>query len=145
MYFARIMEHVITAAEQLEGLEVPVFAVVAVEDNVVAEADNEVEGTRVPWMHAEFLALQRAIEALGIRYLSKASIYVNLEPCAFCAAAMEKARIGEIFFGAYDPKCGAIEHNARIFDHSLIKPTIIGGIQEGRCSQLISDFFKKLR
>jgi tRNA(Arg) A34 adenosine deaminase TadA len=139
------MERVIKTAERLAGPEVPVFAAVTIGDDVIAEAVNEVEATGIPWMHAEFIAIQRAVKVLGSRYLSEAGIYVNLEPCAFCAAIMEKVRMGGIFFGAYDLKCGAITHNARIFDYSLIKPNIVGGIQEDRCSKHISEFFERLR
>jgi tRNA(adenine34) deaminase len=97
-------------------------------------------------MHAEFIAIKEAMMISKARYLTSASLYVNLEPCAFCAAVAEKVRIKEIFFGAYDPKRGGIVHNSRIFDHSSsCKPLIVGGIQERRCAECISAFFKGLR
>jgi tRNA(adenine34) deaminase len=143
MYHREIMEAVITKAEECGGAEVPVVAAVAVGRDVVAFATNEVEATNVPWNHAEFIAVERALAVLGDRFLEKASIYATLEPCAFCAATLEKVRIKNIFFGAYDPKNGAIEHNARLFNTSLIKPNVVGGIQEARCARILRDFFAR--
>ncbi|MDR2667151.1 MAG: nucleoside deaminase [Holosporales bacterium] len=145
MYSSEIMEFVISSSEQCSLKEVPVCAVIAIDSDVVVFANNEVEKNNRPWLHAEFIAVQKSCEILGVKYLDKASLYVNLEPCAFCAAILEKVRIQNIFFGAYDIKYGAIDHNARIFDHSLVKPNIVGGIQEDRCSQIMRKFFKNLR
>ena len=145
MFFSAVMEYVIVRSEDYVGSEVPVFAVVAIEDEIVSESFNDVESSNKPWCHAEFLAIEKAHKKLKTRYLDNASLYVNLEPCAFCAAMIEKTRLKNIFFGAYDPKCGGIEHNSRLFDHSLIQPHIIGGIQEARCSKIISNFFQILR
>ena len=145
MYNKEIMEKVIIKAEELCNDEVPVVAAIAIGNDIITVCGNEVEASGRPWNHAEFLAIQRSLEILTTRYLDDASLYVTLEPCAFCAAALEKVRIKNIFFGAYDPKCGAIFHNVNLFQHSLVKPNIIGGIQEGRCSKILSNFFKDLR
>ncbi len=145
MFSSEIMEYVISRSESISGDEIPVFSVVVINDNIISESQNYVETYNKPWMHAEFLALQKACELLNTKYLNNADIYVNLEPCSFCASMLEKVRIKSIFFGTYDTKCGAITHNSRIFDHSLTKPNIIGGIQEKRCSKIISSFFEKLR
>jgi tRNA(Arg) A34 adenosine deaminase TadA len=146
MYYPDIMESVIRTSEEACGGEVPVFAAIAVGDVVLGFSGNESEAFGKPWYHAEFLAIQQVYEkAPGIGYLSEASIYVNLEPCAFCAAALGRVRIKNIFFGAYDSKCGAITHGAMIFNHTLGKPNIIGGIQEERCSRVISRFFRRVR
>jgi tRNA(Arg) A34 adenosine deaminase TadA len=145
MYVSEIMDFVVKSAENLEGLEVPVFAAVAVGTRVIASASNKVEESSVVWAHAEFLAIQNACEAINSRYLDMASIYINLEPCALCAAVIEKVRLKALYFGAYDPKRGAVVHNARIFDHSDRSIEIVGGIQEQRCSNLITNFFKELR
>jgi tRNA(adenine34) deaminase len=140
------MEFVISSSEKISNGEVPVFAAIAINDSIIATARNESETSCKPWFHAEFLAIQRAYDKRpGNRYLSDASLYVNLEPCVFCAAALEKIRIGNIFFGAYDLKCGAVANNLRVFDRSFVKPNIVGGIQEERCSKIISEFFKKIR
>lgn len=145
MYSPLIMDQVISVAEGMSFGEVPVFSAVAIDEKIIATAGNDVEGGKVAWRHAEFLAVEKACEILGTKYLETASIYVTLEPCAFCASVLEKVRIKDIFFGAYDPKCGAITHNVRLFDHSTIKPNIVGGIQEERCSKILKAFFEKLR
>jgi len=145
MFSSEIMDYVISRSESVSGNEIPVFSVVVINNKIISESQNNIENSNRPWMHAEFLALQEACDILKTKYLNNASIYVNLEPCSFCAAMLEKVRIKDIFFGAYDPKCGAITHNSRLFDHSLFKPNIVGGIQEKRCSKIISDFFEKLR
>ncbi|MDR2458613.1 MAG: hypothetical protein LBD43_00760 [Holosporales bacterium] len=146
MYHPDVMESIIKASEEACSVEVPIFAAIAIGDVVLSFAGNESEASRKPWYHAEFLAVQNVYEKYqDIRYLDEASIYVNLEPCSFCAAALERVRIKNIFFGAYDSKCGAVVHNAMIFDHALKKPSIIGGIQEERCSRVISRFFDKVR
>ena len=140
------MKLVVSSAEKLiNGSEIPVFAAVTVGDEIISTSKNEVEATKRAWYHAEFLAISKACEKLGTKYLDNASLYVNLEPCTFCAAMLEKVRIKNIFFGAYDTKCGAIVHGIRLFDNSLIKPNIVGGIQEERCSELFKNFFKQLR
>ena len=140
------MEFVISSAEKLiDGAEIPIYAAVAIDSKIIAASSNEVEKNNKSWHHAEFLAITKACEILGTKYLDTASLYVNLEPCAFCAAALEKVRIKNIFYAAYDHKCGAIIHGVRFFDNSMIKPNIIGGIQEQRASELLTRFFKKLR
>ena len=144
MYLADIMEFVISSSETVEE-EVPIVAAVAVEGDMLAVCTNQVELSNRSWAHAEFLAITKACEVLNTKYLDMASIYVNLEPCAFCASALDKVRIKEIFFGAYDAKCGAIVHGIRLFDQSMVKPQIIGGIQEQRCSEIIRKFFINMR
>ena len=144
MYSAEIMEFIISSSEKVEE-EVPIVAAVAVGLDLLAVYSNQVELRKQPWAHAEFLAIQKACEILDTKHLDMASIYINLEPCAFCASALEKVRIKEIFFGAYDAKCGAIVHGTRLFDQSMVKPKIIGGIQEQRCSEIIKKFFINMR
>ena len=139
------MDYIISSAESMSGDEVPVFAAIAIDKKIISIASNEVESSKKPWFHAEFLAIEKACEFLKSKYLDNASLYVTLEPCAFCSAAIEKVRLKNIFFGAYDPKCGAIVHNIRLFEYSLVKPNIVGGIQETRCSKIITNFFKDLR
>ncbi|MDR1234269.1 MAG: nucleoside deaminase [Holosporales bacterium] len=139
------MDFVIKKAVNSAPLEVPVAAAIVHDGEVISYATNGVESSNVPWSHAEFIAISMALKKLNTRYLDHSSIYITLEPCAFCSALLEKVRIKDIFFGAYDPKCGAIFHNIKLFDSSLIKPNIIGGIQEEKCSAIIRDFFIKLR
>ena len=145
MFFPEIMNRVVESSEGIDNSEVPVVAAIAIENKIIALGQNEVEHKNCPFAHAEFICVQKALATLSSRYLSDASIYINLEPCMFCSALLEKVRIKEIFFGAYDPKAGGIYHNAKVFDHSLYKPKIIGGIQEIKCKEIIKTFFNKIR
>ncbi|USO01935.1 MAG: nucleoside deaminase [Alphaproteobacteria bacterium] len=127
--------------------EVPVGAVIVCEGVIIAEARNAVEQQKNVCAHAEMLALQRASSQLGEKFLLKAHMYVTLEPCAMCAAAISYARIARLYFGAYDPKSGGVEHGARVYDHQTChsKPEIVGGICEREATTMLSDFFQKLR
>ena len=145
MYVKEIMDDIIHRAESLCSNEVPVFAAIAYKDKIISISGNQVESSNCSWFHAEFVVVNKATDLLNTRYLDEYSLYVTLEPCAFCAAILEKVRIKNIFFGAYDPKFGAIFHNSNLFSHSLIKPNIIGGIQEERCSKILKNFFQNLR
>ena len=142
------MDFVISKAEDMvlsNSIEVPVVSAICIDDDIISLETNQVEENDIAWMHAEFLAVTDACAKLKTRYLDNASIYVNLEPCSFCASILEKVRIKDIYFGAYDLKCGAIDNGIRLFDRSMIKPNIIGGIQEQRCSDIIKIFFERIR
>ncbi len=139
------MEKVILLSECSESNEIPVTAIIAIKNQEISIAQNKVEQTRFVWEHAEYVAVKCACEKLNTKYLDMASIYVNLEPCEFCSALLSAVRIKNIFFGAYNSRGGGITHNARIFDKTTRQPFIIGGIQEARCSKLLSSFFKKIR
>lgn len=135
---------VISRAEALlyNSQEIPISAAIAIENEIISIADNQVQKYKSPLMHAEFIAVQNSLHILKEKYLDKASIYVNLEPCYLCTSILKKVRIKEIFFGAYSPKTGAIVHGERMFDYNANKTVIIGGIQEIKCSNIISVFFK---
>lgn len=124
---------------------VPVGAVVVLKNEVIARAGNEVIKNNDPTSHAEILAIRGAAAFLKTVFLTECDMYVTLEPCAMCAQAVALSRIRRIYFGAYDAKYGAIEHNARVIDFSLHKPEIIGGIMETECNLLLKSFFSKLR
>jgi tRNA(adenine34) deaminase len=128
--------------------EVPVGAVALDEQGtVIARAGNEVEASGDPTAHAELLALRRAAVALGESRLTGCDLYVTLEPCALCAAAISMFRIRRLYYGAYDPKGGAVEHGPRLFEQKTIlhKPEIYGGIAEREAGELLKEFFKDLR
>ena len=125
--------------------EVPVGAVIIYNQKIIAQAHNLVCQSHDPTAHAEILALREASKQLKTPYLDGCDLYVTLEPCAMCAAAISWARIKRLYFGAYDPKGGAVEHNAKIFDYSFHKPEVIGGIYEKECAELIATFFKAKR
>jgi tRNA(adenine34) deaminase len=127
--------------------DVPVGALVIVDDRVVAESHNEREQLRDPTAHAEVLALRRAADALGRWRLDDATVVVTLEPCAMCAGALLAARVKRLVFGAYDPKagtCGTLYNlcsDPRL-NHEI---EITSGVLADKCAALLSDFFATLR
>ena len=128
--------------------EVPVGAVlVDGVGNTIAVAGNRVEADRDPTAHAEMLALRAGAARLGSKYLEGCDLYVTLEPCAMCAAAIAFARLRRLYFGAYDPKGGAVEHGPRLFEQPTThhRPEIYGGIEEARSARLLRDFFRARR
>jgi tRNA(adenine34) deaminase len=128
--------------------EVPVGAVLIGPDGVVlAASGNEVEAEGDPTAHAEMLALRAGAAALGQKLLDGCDLYVTLEPCPMCAAAISLARIRRVYFGAYDPKSGGVEHGPRIFEQPTChhRPEVYGGIDEQRAGALLRAFFKERR
>jgi tRNA(Arg) A34 adenosine deaminase TadA len=128
--------------------EVPVGAVLVDSvGNTIAAAGNRVEADRDPTAHAEMLALRAGAARLGSKYLEGCDLYVTLEPCAMCAAAIAFARLRRLYFGAYDPKGGAVEHGPRLFEQPTThhRPEIYGGIEEARSARLLRDFFRARR
>jgi tRNA(adenine34) deaminase len=124
--------------------EVPVGAVVVGADGMVlAQAGNRTLELRDPTAHAEMLALRSAAAALGGERLTGCDLYVTLEPCAMCAGAISFARIRRLYFGASDPKGGAVEHGPRFFSQPTCHhaPEIYGGIGESAASTLLKGFF----
>jgi tRNA(Arg) A34 adenosine deaminase TadA len=135
------------AQEAAEAGEVPVGAVVTIGDRVVSEARNAMRETVDPTAHAEVVALRRAANELRTSRLDDCTLWVTLEPCAMCAAAMSLARIRELRFGAEDPKGGAVVHGARIFAQPTChhRPGVLGGIGEAESAELLRAFFAERR
>jgi tRNA(adenine34) deaminase len=128
--------------------EVPVGAVlVDAAGHVLAASGNRVEADCDPTAHAEMLVLRAGAARLGAKRLVDCDLYVTLEPCAMCTAAIGFARLRRIYFGAYDPKGGAIEHGPRLFDQPTTnhRPEIYGGIEERRAAELLRAFFRDRR
>ena len=128
--------------------EVPVGAVlVDGEGRVIAAAGNRVETDRDPTAHAEMLVIRAGAARLGSKRLAECDLYVTLEPCAMCAAAIGFARLRRLYFGAYDPKGGAVEHGSRLFDQPTThhRPEAYGGIEERRAAALLRAFFRDRR
>ena len=126
--------------------EVPVGAVLVKDGVLIARAGNRVVEGPDPTAHAEILALREGAARLGDR-LDGCDLYVTLEPCPMCAAAIALARIRRLYFAAYDPKGGGVEHGPRIFDHATChhRPEVIGGVEERRAAELLKDFFRARR
>lgn len=124
--------------------EVPVGAVVvSASGEILARAGNETEALADPTAHAEMLAIRRATKIVGAPRLVDCDLYVTLEPCAMCAAAISFARFRRVIFGAYDPKGGAVDHGPRFFLQPTCHhaPEIIGGVEEKRAQEILKNFF----
>jgi tRNA(adenine34) deaminase len=123
--------------------EVPVGAVVVCAGEVIARAGNRTVADNDPTAHAELIALREANRALGSERLSGCDLYVTLEPCAMCAAAISFARIRRLYYGAADKKGGAVESGVRFFAQPTChhRPEIYGGISATRAAALLRDFF----
>jgi tRNA(adenine34) deaminase len=128
--------------------EVPIGAVlVSAGGEVLARAGNRTLGSRDPTAHAELLAIRAACAKLGSERLVDCDLYVTLEPCAMCAAAISFARIRRLYFGAADAKGGAVEHGPRLFGQPTCHhaPEVYGGIGEARAAALLKQFFAARR
>ena len=127
--------------------EVPVGAVVVKDGAIIGEAHNSPRELTDPTAHAEILALRRAAERLGNERLEGCDLYVTLEPCAMCAGAIAHARIARLYYGAPDPKGGAVEHGARVFEQAqcLHRPEVYAGIGEEPAAALLRAFFQAKR
>ena len=127
--------------------EVPVGAVITRRGEVIAEAHNMPRKTCDPTAHAEILAIRRAAEALGQERLIDCELWVTLEPCAMCAGAIVHARLAKVYYAASDPKGGAIEHGARVFDQAqcLHRPEVYSGMGEARAAEMLQEFFRLRR
>ena len=129
--------------------EVPVGAVIVDADTgqVIAAAGNRTEEDNDPTAHAELLAIRHATGNEARTRLENCDLYVTLEPCAMCAAAISLARIRRLYFAAYDPKSGGVEHGAKVYEHATChhRPEVIGGLSESEAAGLLKDFFKGKR
>lgn len=127
--------------------EVPVGCVIVRRDAVIARAGNRTIADRDPTAHAELLALRSAASALGCERLADCDLYVTLEPCTMCAAAASFARIRRLYYGAADPKGGAVEHGVRFFAAASChhRPEIYAGLGEAEAAAMLKDFFQERR
>ena len=142
------MTRALELARAAEALgEVPVGAVVTCGGAIVGEGHNRPRGLSDPTAHAEILAIRAAAARVGSERLEDCDLWVTLEPCAMCAGAIAHARIGRLYYGASDPKGGAVEHGARVFEQAqcLHKPEVYGGIGENQAAALLRDFFAARR
>jgi tRNA(adenine34) deaminase len=127
--------------------EVPVGCIIVKDGAVIARAGNRTLADRDPTSHAELLAIRAAAAALGSERLVDCDLYVTLEPCAMCAAAMSFARIRRLYYGAADPKGGAVDNGVRFFASTTChhRPEVYGGISEAEAGELLRDFFATRR
>ena len=127
--------------------EVPIGAVVVKDGVVIAAAHNAPRGDCDPTAHAEVMAIRAAAVALGQERLTGCDLWVTLEPCAMCAGAIVHARLERVYYAASDPKGGAVEHGARVFDAPgcLHRPEVYSGMGESESAELLRGFFRERR
>ena len=127
--------------------EVPVGAVVILDDAVIARGRNAVISTSDPTAHAEIVAIREAARAVGNYRLTGATMYSTIEPCAMCAGALVHARVARLVYGAKDPKAGAVETHFGICTTSFLNHNVIveGGILESECRRVLQSFFRDRR
>jgi tRNA(adenine34) deaminase len=133
-------------AAQAAG-EVPIGCVIVHEGEVIAQAGNRTLAERDPTAHCEMLAIRQAAEVLASERLVDCDLYVTLEPCTMCAAAISFARIRRLYYGAADPKGGAVENGVRFFASPTChhRPEVYGGIGDAEASTLLKAFFRDRR
>jgi tRNA(Arg) A34 adenosine deaminase TadA len=143
--------HMLAALAEAEAAaargEVPVGAVVVAAGRILARSGNRTRELSDPTAHAEMLAIRAACAMVGSERLAEADLYVTLEPCPMCAAAISFARIRRLYYGALDPKGGGVEHGPRIFNQPSCHhaPELCGGIEEARSARLLREFFARRR
>ncbi len=127
--------------------EVPIGCVIVHDGDLIAQAGNRTLADRDPTAHAEMVAIRQAAAALGSERLTDCDLYVTLEPCAMCAAAIAFARIRRLYYGAADPKGGAVENGVRYFasPSCFHRPEVYGGIGESEAAALLQGFFRARR
>ena len=136
-----------TAENAGKAGEVPIGCVIVRDYEVIATAGNRTLTDRDPTAHAEILAIRQAAEAIGTERLVDCDLYVTLEPCTMCAGAISFARIRRLYYGAADPKGGAVENGVRFFASPSChhRPELYGGIGESEAGGLLKEFFKARR
>ena len=132
------------AQKAFDSNEVPVGAIVVLQDKIIARAHNQVELLNDSTAHAEVLALTTAFNHLGSKYLPEATLYVTVEPCLMCSGALYWSKIGSVVFGAYDEK-NSYRRSTGNNNPFHPKTELIGGVLEAECAELMKTFFKRLR
>ena len=135
------------AHEAAQVGEVPVGAVITKGDAIIAEAHNQVESQGQALLHAEILVIQEASQRLGSKFLNDCTLWVTLEPCPMCAAAISHARLGKLVFGASDPKSGGVLFGPQVFDQPTChhRPEIISGVGAKQAEDPLRAFFASKR
>jgi len=142
------MQLALTEARKGESTgEVPIGAVVVKDGRIISAAHNQPRSQSDPTAHAEILAIRAAAAALGNERLDGCELWVTLEPCPMCAGAISHARIAKLYYAAADPKGGAVEHGARVFDQPqcLHRPEVYSGMGESEAGTLLREFFAARR
>ena len=127
--------------------EVPVGCVIVRDGAIVARAGNRTLADRDPTAHAEIIAIRAAATSLGSERLDACDLYVTLEPCAMCAGAVAFARVRRVYYGAADPKGGAVDNGVKFFASPSChhRPEVYGGLAEAEAGALLKEFFRERR
>lgn len=135
------------ARQAFREQEVPIGAVIVVDNQIIASNHNRTEQLRDPLAHAELLAIRDACRELRYERLSEASLYVTIEPCVMCAGAMILARIQHLFYGAENPKAGAIRSLYHLAQDTRLnhQVNVTSGLLQQECRKLMTSFFRQLR
>lgn len=144
----RFMKEAIKEAKKAELIdEVPIGCVIVKDDIIIARGHNVREKKKTPLGHAEIIAIDKASKKLGTWRLQDCDIYITLEPCIMCAGAIIQSRIKHIYYGAKDPKGGAIDSSINVLEAKNINhhPEVSSGLLEEECSNIISQYFKRKR
>jgi tRNA(adenine34) deaminase len=146
-HFVHMRKAMDQARRALAAGEVPVGAVVVLEDKIVGRGFNRSIGRSDPTAHAEIVALRQAARKIGNYRLTSATVYCTLEPCSMCAGALVQARVRLLVYGARDPKAGAVESQLKVLESSFLnhRVSILSGVMEQESSQLLKNFFKVKR
>lgn len=140
------MERALLLAKQAaKDGEIPVGAVVVKDGKIISEGRNRREKEKTPLAHAELEALHAASQVIGDWRLNGCELYVTLEPCAMCSAAIIAARIEKLVFGAYDEKSGGVISSRTLFSDFENRVSVVGGYMQRQCRQVLDDFFEGLR
>jgi tRNA(adenine34) deaminase len=142
-----MMQALAQARAAAEADEVPIGCVIVKEGRPLVVTHNAPRGLRDPTAHAEILAIRAAAQVLGNERLDGCELWVTLEPCAMCAGAIVHARIAKVYYAAPDPKGGAVEHGARVFEQEqcLHRPEVYSGMGEAESAELLRRFFRERR
>jgi len=146
--FQSLMQEALMLATEAASLdEVPVGAIVVREGKVIGQAHNDMVHRKDPTAHAELLAIQAAIAAVGEDRLVDATLFVTLEPCAQCAGAIVLAKVGTVVFGAWDQRAGMAGSVHDILRHPRLnhRPEVVGGVLAEECGDLLKEFFRARR
>jgi tRNA(adenine34) deaminase len=144
---AWMREAILLARKAGEIGEVPVGAILVVDEKMVSGAHNYTIKHTDPTAHAEMIVLRDAAKILGNYRMVDATLYVTLEPCAMCAGAIVQARLKRVVFGAKDSRGGAVVSGVDVLQNPLLnhRAEFLGGVEESQCSQLLKDFFQSRR
>ena len=133
------------AVKAYEAGEVPIGAIIVINEKIIARGFNQVEKLNDSTAHAEIIALTSGFNHLGAKYLPEATLYVTIEPCLMCAGALYWSKIAAIVYGADDPKNGYKKYTRDKISPFHPKTEIVGGVSKNECLQLLQDFFKQKR